>query len=100
LSAAWTPAEQAAKAMSFEQTVETIGRQADEYDRLLAGWAESDLRSEIDMFGQRFTRGECLVSLVLNAHAAYRTQLFCYLKSCGREELGTMNLWAGVDAPS
>lgn len=22
-----------------------------------------------------------------------------YLKACGREELGTMNLWAGVDAP-
>ena len=23
--------------------------------------------------------------------------LFCYLKSCGREELNTVNLWAGVD---
>jgi len=22
-----------------------------------------------------------------------------YLKACGREELTTMNLWAGVDAP-
>jgi hypothetical protein len=28
------------------------------------------------------------------------TQLFVYLKACGREELGTMNLWAGVDAPT
>jgi hypothetical protein len=26
-------------------------------------------------------------------------QLFLYLKSCGRDELNTMNLWAGVDAP-
>jgi hypothetical protein len=24
-------------------------------------------------------------------------QLFLYLKACGREELSTMNLWAGVD---
>ena len=32
-------------------------------------------------------------------HAAYRTQLFLYLKACGRDELNTMNLWAGVDAP-
>jgi hypothetical protein len=39
-----------------------------------------------------------LVNLVLNGHAAYRAQLFCYLKSCGREELSTMNLWAGLDA--
>jgi len=26
-------------------------------------------------------------------------QLFMYLKACGREELNTMNLWGGVDAP-
>ena len=30
-------------------------------------------------------------------HAAYRTQLFCYLKSCGRDELNTFNLWQGID---
>ena len=30
--------------------------------------------------------------------AAYRTQLFLYLKACGRHELGTSNLWGGVDA--
>jgi hypothetical protein len=38
-------------------------------------------------------------TIVLNGHAAYRTQLFLYLKACGREELGTMNLWAGMDMP-
>jgi hypothetical protein len=26
-------------------------------------------------------------------------QLFLYLKACGRDELNTMNLWVGVDAP-
>ena len=52
------------------------------------------------MFGRKSTRGSLLVNLVLSAYAAYRTQLFCYLKSCGREELNTMNLWAGVDAMS
>ena len=26
--------------------------------------------------------------------------LFLYLKACGREELSTMNLWAGMDAPT
>jgi len=50
------------------------------------------------MFGRTSARGRQLVNLVLNGHAAYRTQLFCYLKSCGREELSTMNLWAGLDA--
>ena len=32
--------------------------------------------------------------------AAYRTQLFLYLKSCGRDELSTWNLWGGADAPA
>ena len=41
-----------------------------------------------------------LVTMVINGHAAYRTQLFCYLKSCGRDELSTMDLWAGADSSS
>jgi len=27
-------------------------------------------------------------------------QLFLYLKAVGREELGTMDLWAGMDSPT
>ena len=97
LSAAWSPAEAAAKAMSFDQAVSAIQKQSDEYARLLSGWTEADFRSEIDVFGTKSTCGSLLVNLVLSGYAAYRTQLFCYLKSCGREELSTMNLWAGVD---
>ena len=97
LSAAWSPAEAAAKAMSFDQVVSAIQKQSDEYARLLSGWTEADFRSEIDVFGTKSTCGSLLVNLVLSGYAAYRTQLFCYLKSCGREELSTMNLWAGVD---
>ena len=52
------------------------------------------------MFGSKTTRGAFIVNLVLCGCAAYRTQLFLYLKACGREELSTMNLWAGVDAPA
>jgi hypothetical protein len=48
--------------------------------------------------GNKTSRGALIVNLVLCGCAAYRTQLFLYLKACGREELGTMNLWAGVDA--
>jgi hypothetical protein len=98
LSAAWGPAESSAKTMNFDQTVSSIRRLSEEYVRLLSEWTEDDFRSEIDMFGRTSTRGLQLVKLVLNGHAAYRTQLFCYLKSCGSEELNTMNLWAGVDA--
>jgi hypothetical protein len=100
LSAAWSPAEAAAKAMNFDQAVSAIQKQSDDYPRLLKEWTDADFRSEIDLFGTKSTRGRLLVELVLGGHGAYRTQLFCYLKSCGREELNTMNLWGGVDRPS
>ena len=45
-------------------------------------------------------RVERSVDHVLCGCAAYRTQLFLDLKACGREELSTMNLWAGMDAPA
>jgi hypothetical protein len=97
MGAAWSPAEAASKAMDFDQAVAAIQKQGDEYARLLSGWTEADFRTEVDMFGNKSTRGSLLVNLVLGGHAAYRTQLFCYLKSCGRDELNTVNLWVGVD---
>ena len=59
------------------------------------------LRAEIDNFdGSKTSRGVFILKYVLQGHAAYRTQLFLYLKSCGRDELNTRNLWSGVDAPA
>jgi len=63
------------------------------------GIPDADLRAEIDMFGSKRSLGAFIVNVVLSGHAAYRTQLFLYLKSCGRTDLSTMNLWAGADAP-
>jgi len=99
LSATWSPAEQAAKAMTFEQAVAAIRDQAANYKSEFESWSDEDFRQQIDMFGQKVSRGAMVVSLVLNGHAAYRTQLFLYLKACGRDELGTMNLWGGQDMP-
>ena len=96
--AAWTAAEQAAAARDFDQTIAAIARQSDEYSALFADLSDADFRTEIEMFGRKTTRGSFIVNLVLCGCAAYRTQLFLYLKACGREELSTMNLWAGVDA--
>jgi len=94
----WRPAEAAAKSMNFEQAVAAIQQQSAQFDQIFSDWMETDLRSEVNMFGHKFTRGELLVNLVLSGFAAYRMQLFCYLKSCGREELNTVDLWMGKDA--
>ena len=98
--AAWTADEEAAAARDFDQTLAAIAGQTDGYARQLADVSDADLRAEIEIFGDRSTRGAFLVNLVLCGCASYRTQLFLYLKACGREELDSMNLWAGMDAPA
>jgi hypothetical protein len=97
MGAIWGPRDAASKAMNWEQAVAAIGRQSDEMTRAIGGWSDADFRSEVNMFGNVTTRGAALVNMVLCGYAAYRTQLFLYLKAMGREELNTMNLWAGMD---
>ncbi len=97
--AAWTAAEQAAAARDFDETIAALTAQKQLYATLLGDMTDHDFRETIEMFGNKSSRGVFLVNMVLGGCAAYRTQLFCYLKSCGRDELNTMNLWAGVDAP-
>lgn len=95
----WTAANAAAEARDFDQTLAAIAKQTDTYASLLGDMSDNDFRAEIDMFGRKMTKGVFLVNTVLCGCAAYRTQLFLYLKACGRDELTTMNLWAGMDAP-
>lgn len=97
--AAWTVAEKAAAARDLDQTLAALAAHSDEYATLLGGMSDADFRAEVEMFGQKTTRGAFIVNMVLSGCAAYRTQLFLYLKACGREELSTMNLWGGMDAP-
>jgi hypothetical protein len=98
---AWGPAKAEADARNFDQTVAAIARQKDEYEKLLAALPDNAFRAEIKNFdGSSTSAGAFIVRYVLGGCAAYRTQLFVYLKACGREELTTRNLWAGVDAPA
>jgi len=93
----WSAGESKAAAMDFAAVVKELESQAAFYAEAIDKFSDDDLRGEIEMFGMTSKRGPLLVNMVVSGHAAYRTQLFCYLKSCGREELNTMNLWAGMD---
>jgi hypothetical protein len=98
--ARWQADTAAANAMNFDELLTAIGKQSAEYAALLGEWTDADFRGEIEMFGRKASRAAFLLELVLGGCAAYRTQLFCYLKSCGRDELTTMNLWQGIDTPA
>jgi hypothetical protein len=99
-AAAWGALEKGAETQSLEQALGAIAAQKDAYAELIGAISDDDLRAEIAPFGQPTSRGAFIVNLVLCGCAAYRTQLFVYLKACGRAELNTMNLWAGTDAPA
>ena len=95
--AAWTEATKTAEARDFDQTVAYLATHADMYAKLIAPMTEADFRESINMFGNPMSRGSFIVNLVLAGCAAYRTQIFLYLKACGRDELSTSNLWGGAD---
>jgi hypothetical protein len=94
----WTPIVKAAGARDFDQTLAAIEAQKETYAALVEGMDDRAFRAEVQGFdGAKTTCGSFIVYNVLGQCAAYRTQLFLYLKACGREELNTANLWNGVD---
>jgi hypothetical protein len=98
--AAFGAAQAAANAMDFDQVLAAIEKQSAGYAQQLGQFSDADFRTELDLFGKKASKGSHLVFVVLGGCAAYRTQLFLYLKACGRDELNTMNLWGGADAPT
>jgi len=95
---AWKTEMNAAEKRNLDELLTAIAAQPEAYARLLSDMSEADFRAEMTGFdGNKISKGAFIVSLVLGGHTAYRTQLFLYLKSCGQEHLGTVNLWRGVD---
>ena len=95
---AWRREEAAAKGLNLEEIKDAIGKQPALFSELLGSLTDADLRDEMEMFGTKASRGSWLVWMLLCHYVAYRMQLFLYLKACGRQELGTLDLWAGIDA--
>ncbi len=93
----WNTADAKSATLDFPALVAELSAQSAFYASSIEAIAEDDLRAGVEMFGSPASRAVHMINYLVCGHAAYRTQLFCYLKACGREELGTMNLWAGVD---
>jgi hypothetical protein len=100
-ASAISEAVRVAEARDFEQTLAAIAAHPEAYAALLTDMSDDDFRAETKgIDGGPTTRGQVMVDNVLGQCAAYRMQLFLYLKACGREELNTWNLWVGTDAPT
>ena len=97
---AWKKDEAIAKSRDLDQTIAAIQALSNVYEKEIGAMTDAELRQEVTMFGVPGSKGATIVRIVLGGHAAYRTQIFNYLKACGAAELSTMNLWAGMDAPA
>lgn len=97
----WSQAAAASKERTLEQAKDAIAAQHTEYADLLAGLTEADFRAEVtDFDGNKTSRGAFLTNLVLGGCAAYRMQLFLYLKATSAPAINSANLWSGTDAPT
>lgn len=94
----WIRGETASKERSFEQAKDAIAAQHAEYAHLLAELTDADFRAEVSDFeGNKTSRGAFLTNLVLGGCAAYRMQLFLYLKATSAPGINSANLWSGMD---
>ena len=97
---AWADIVKKVASWGFDETLAEIETHSEKYAVLLADMDDAAFRAEVTGFdGAKTTCGAFIVNHVIAQCSAYRTQLFMYLKACGREELTTSNLWVGVDPP-
>jgi hypothetical protein len=97
--ASWGAAQAQMATLDLAALDAQLAEQPAWYAEHVGAMSDEEMRGVIQLFGPPATRGSHLVSMVLANYAAYRTQLFVYLKLCGRTELTTSNLWGGMDTP-
>ena len=94
--AAWQTENAKAREWDLDGIRTELARQPALFDKFVEPLSDAELRAEMEMFGSTASCGSWLVWMVLSHYSAYRMQLFQYLKEAGRNELNTLDLWAGV----
>jgi hypothetical protein len=84
--------------VKLENFAEVMDKQLVEVEKLITPLSEEDMASEVNMWGRNQSKALHLMGM-LSIAAAYKMQLFLYMKQSGTENIGTMNLWAGMDQP-
>lgn len=86
-------------AITPENAIDQMNAEVAKVKELLAHWTEQDLQAPISLFGgPEMSKGVMLVDYLLQWAAAYKMQLFLYVKQIG-VPVGTSNVWGGFDMP-
>ncbi len=89
--------------ITFKQDVtvlnfsEKMDAQEKDMKEMFSQISDEDLKKEFDYYGVR-TKAEHLIEGILKTFAAYRMQLFLYVKACGAY-VSTYDVWMGIDTP-
>ncbi len=86
----------AATMPTLENFAELMDKEIAHVTELVTPLTEEQLNKEVDMWVTRSVAMHLLHALQ-NA-TAYKMQMFLYMKASGTENIGTMNVWAGMDA--
>ncbi len=86
--------------VSVANFADMMDRQEAKFKEILAQYTDEDFATVINMYGMGDKpKAVYLVESILKWLAAYKMQLFLYIKASGNTSLGTSNLWGGVDMP-
>ena len=83
---------------TLENFNELLDKEISEVKSLIMPMTDDDLGQEVAMWGRTQSKALHLLGLLKMA-SAYKMQLFLYMKQSGTKDIGTMNLWAGMDQP-
>jgi len=88
-----------APVITSENAIEHMNAEVVKMKEILATFTEEDLKAPISLFGgPEMSKGVMLVDYLLQWAAAYKMQLFLYIKQMGIQ-VGTSNVWGGMDMP-
>jgi len=85
------------EAVTMDTFAEKMDVQETEMKEMFEKMTEEELQKDFEYYGMR-TKAEHLIEGVLKTFAAYRMQLFLYVKASGAH-VSTRDVWMGVDTP-
>lgn len=96
----FTSFSQHSKETTIQNFTSVMEKQETDFRNTMEKFSDEELEKIINLYGQgEKTKGVYLVESLLKWVAAYKMQLFLYIKSSGNTSLGTSNLWGGMDMP-
>lgn len=84
--------------VTFENFISKMEEQKKFVEEKVSALTEEDMTRESTIWGTTAPLAMQLLGVLKNA-VAYKMQLFLYIKSCGKRDINTSNLWAGRDMP-